>query len=115
MANPADSQAAIFYYQGAYKIHYGEKPVVNYYKLTFAFGAVIDDIGLDETRELIDFYFKTLSNDRHNPETFARNYDKLINSRAEQGENNSRLAALKEQTRLRAEEWRKTHKTLGDK
>ena len=114
MANPADAQSAIFYYQGAYKAFYGEKPVVNYYKLNFAFGAVIDDIGLEATKDLIDFYFQTLSSDKHNPETFARNYDKLINAMNEQESKKAYMDKLKEETRLRAEEWRKTHKTLGD-
>lgn len=61
-----------------------------------------EDIGYDETKELIDFYFKV--NARPDFMWFLYNYDKLQREKDELAEDKTHRQTLREATRRRMEE-----------
>lgn len=98
---------ALAYYELKYTEHYGVAPVVNRYTARFGFDAMLDDLGKDGVKEIIDYYFTTASTNGHDLKWLFNNYDKLVVKREAYKEEDERIQALRDETQQRLEEWRK--------
>lgn len=85
----------------------GRAPVVNRYKEKWGFQDMIDSIGYDRSVEVIKFYFETRNN--WTPAHLFSIFDKLDESLRKRDADRERRAILREETRLRTEEWEKTY------
>jgi hypothetical protein len=87
----------------------GRTPVVNKYREKWGFQDMIASVGYDRSVELIKFYFQTSSN--WSPAHLFSTFDKLDDSLRKRDADRERRATLREETRLRMEEWEKTHES----
>lgn len=114
MAERKDCFAAISYYEKQYAVKYGYKPNVNRYKAQWGFDAILGGMNLKDVKELIDYYLTTVTNNNHDLEWFFYNYDKLVDGKVEDEHAETRRQRLKEESKVRSDEWKKTHTTLGE-
>jgi len=70
------SHALLNYYIKLYEDKYGRKPIVNIYKEKWAMADVVESIGYDRAKELLDYYF-TVTNPSHQLTWFFYNFDRL--------------------------------------
>ena len=70
------SHALLNYYIKLYENKYGRKPIVNIYKEKWAMADVVESIGYDRAKELLDYYF-TVTNPSHQLTWFFYNFDRL--------------------------------------
>lgn len=64
-------------YSNKYFEKYNKSCQMNKYRDKWAMIDLIDSVGYDRGRELIDYYFKTTSNNRHSLNWFMYNFDRL--------------------------------------
>jgi len=64
------------FYCALYKQVYGKAPVVNRYREKWAMQDVIDSIGYDRAKELLEYYFKS-SRPGHPLQWFFYNFEKI--------------------------------------
>lgn len=110
MADAKTCHALTTYYLNGYQGKYGQKPVVNRNKARWGFDSVLEDLKPAAVMKLIDFYFSTSSTTRHSLEWFFYNYDKLIEKKAEYDRDEADRKKLREESRLRVEEWRQSRR-----
>lgn len=74
----ADKQPYILLslYESLYKEKYGKAPRINKYREKWGMQDVLDSIGFDRAKELLEYYFKT-SKVNHPLNFFFFNFDKL--------------------------------------
>lgn len=101
-----DAYTLTSYFEKVYKAKYGDRPNVNKYSARYGFDAILTQMSVDECKELIDFYFAN-DNLKHRLEWFFYNYDKLIENKQQVDDDEARLKMMREQSKKRAEEWRK--------
>ena len=63
-------------YETLYAQKYSKKPRINKYKEKWAMGDVIDSIGFDRAKELLEYYFK-VTKQGHPLQWFFYNFDRL--------------------------------------
>ena len=63
-------------YESLYFAKYNKKPKLNKYREKWAMQDVIDSIGFDRTKELLEYYFKT-GRSSHPISFFFYNFDRL--------------------------------------
>jgi hypothetical protein len=63
-------------YESLYKDKYGHKPSLNKYREKWAMQDVIDSVGYERARELIEYYFQT-SKEKHPLQFFYYNFDRI--------------------------------------
>lgn len=64
-------------YSKEYESKYGRKCQINKFRDKWAMIDLIDSVGYDRAKELISYYFKTTSNNRHALQWFMYNFDRL--------------------------------------
>lgn len=97
--------ALISLYEKLYADKYGQKPSdLNRFKVKYAFGDMISDLGYGGSEEVIKYYFKT-SRPGHPLQYLLYNYEKLERIRLEIIEDDQRREALRERTKLAVKEW----------
>lgn len=107
MATPKEAHALVTYFGKKYKEKYGIALKVNRYSARWGFDAILMDMSVSDTQELIDYYFGTQSLNGHTLEWFFYNYEKLAEAMEKTNEDVAALARIREETRKRTEEWRK--------
>jgi hypothetical protein len=107
MATPKQAGILSSYFAKKYKEKYGDTYKLNRYAARWGFDAILMDYDEDGAKALIDYYFETASPNGHNLVWFFNNYDRLAESKEKADEDRAELARLREQSRLRTEEWRK--------
>lgn len=107
MATPKQAHALVTYFGQKYKKKYGLDPKVNRYAARWGFDAILMDMSSDDAKRLIDYYFETVSPNGHTLDWFFYNYEKLAEAKEKTDADRARLAAIREATKKRAEEWRK--------
>jgi hypothetical protein len=107
MATPKQAHTLVSYFGKQYKAKYGFDPKVNRYKARWGFDAILMDMSVDEAKALIDYYFGTVSPSGHDLDWLFYNYDKLAEAKEKTDADRAALAVLREQSKKRAEEWRK--------
>lgn len=104
-----DCHAMTSYYVKVYKDKYKAAPKVNRTTARWDWAGILEDLSIDEARSLIDFYFTT-SNKGHPLQWFFYNYDKLQESMRQLEEDSKRRKKMREESEIRAKEWRESGK-----
>ena len=97
------SYALITYYTKLYTDKYGRKPVVNIYKEKWAMNDVIESVGYDRAKELLEYYFR-VTNPSHQLTWFFYNFDRLDDMLRKQEEDIAKRARIRENTKRMVEE-----------
>jgi len=76
VANSKEPYILLTIYQNMYKEKYGKMPFLNKYREKWAMQDVIDSVGFDRAKELIEYYFTT-GKSGHPLQFFFFNFDKI--------------------------------------
>lgn len=90
-------------YETLYAQRYSKKPRINKYKEKWAMGDVIDSIGYDRARELLEYYFK-VTKQGHPLQWFFYNFDRLDDMLLQSQEDQLRRKKMREATKKMVEE-----------
>jgi hypothetical protein len=85
-------------YQSLYKDKYGRVPTINKFREKWAMQDVIDSVGFDRAKELIEYYF-TLNKNGHPLQFFFYNFDKMDSIKVESDKDKEKRKLLLEQTK----------------
>lgn len=85
-------------YETLYFDKYGKKPRLNKFREKWAMQDVIDSVGYDRARELLEYYFKTSKNG-HPLNFFFYNFDRIDQVESEARRDRANRAMLREQTK----------------
>jgi hypothetical protein len=105
-----DCHALTNYYVSGFKAAHGREPNVNRWSARWGFDAVLQGMSTEDAKALIDYYFTTPSDRLHDLDWFFYNYQKLTKARADIGTDTEHRAKLMQESKQRAEEWRKSGK-----
>jgi hypothetical protein len=86
-----------------YKETYSKTVVVNKYREKWAMQDVIDSVGYDRAKELLEYYFKT-SRANHPISWFFYNFEKLDMALSQMQEDKTRRELIRSKTKLMVEE-----------
>ena len=98
-SDPKLSYTLLSMYEALYTEKYGKKPVVNRYREKWGMQDVIDSVGFQRAKEILEYYFKTGKNG-HPIMWFFNNFDSLdrmMGQRAEDDEHRQKLRSLTKQ------------------
>ena len=98
MANEKQPYVLISMYQSLYKDKYGKVPTINKFREKWAMQDVIDSVGFDRARELLEYYF-TLNKNGHPLQFFFYNFDKMDAIKVESDKDKEKRRLLLEQTK----------------
>jgi len=76
VANNRDPYILMTIYQNLYKDRYGKMPSLNKFREKWAMQDVIESIGFERAKELLDYYFKT-NKTGHPLNFFYNNFDRI--------------------------------------
>lgn len=96
-------QVLISLYLELHRNKYGKAPVVNRFKEKWAFQDVIDSVGYERARQLLEYYFET-SVPGHPLMNFYYSFDKMDEALTARDADRSYRLQLMEETRKRFEE-----------
>lgn len=85
-------------YETLYFQKYNKKPRLNKFREKWAMQDVIDSVGFDRARELVEYYFKT-SKSGHPLSFFFYNFDKIDQLQSEIEKDKVNRARLREETK----------------
>ena len=85
-------------YETLYFQKYGKKPRLNKFREKWAMQDVIDSVGYDRARELLEYYFKTSKNG-HPLNFFFYNFDRIDQVESDMRRDKQNRAMLREQTK----------------
>ena len=95
--------ALLSHYTKLYEQRYGRKPVINRHREKWAMNDVIDSIGYERARELLEYYFR-VTNPNHGLTWFFYNFDRLDDMLEKTERDNERRARIREKTKKMVEE-----------
>jgi hypothetical protein len=95
------AQALITAYITSFEKYYGFKPSMNRYRVKWGMLDVIDSVGYDRAKELVEYYFTCEAD--HTPENFMGQFDRLEAIMVQSRQDAARRARLREETRKRVE------------
>ena len=98
MASEKQPYILISLYQSLYKDKYGRVPTINKFREKWAMQDVIDSVGFDRAKELIEYYF-TLNKNGHPLQFFFYNFDKMDSIKVESDKDKEKRKLLLEQTK----------------
>jgi len=113
MATAKDCHILTSYYEKLYREKYQTAAVVNRNTAKWGFDSILKGISPEETKELLDYWFSNNSAQRHPLQWFFYNYEKLIETRNAQSEDDARRAALRKETEERVRKWRERRGNRG--
>ena len=90
-------------YCALYKESYKKTAVVNRYREKWAMQDVVDSVGYDRAKELLEYYFKTTKSG-HPISWFFYNFEKLDLSLQQSQEDKTRRELIRNKTKLMVEE-----------
>ena len=98
MANDKGPYILISLYESLYKQKYGKSPRINKFREKWAMQDVIDSVGYDRAKELIEYYFR-INKFKHPLQFFFYNFDRI--DRMERDIKNDKIHRdhLREETR----------------
>ena len=102
-SDPKLPYVLISLYEVLYTEKYGKKPVVNRYREKWGMQDVIESVGFDRAKELLEYYFKT-SKYGHPVNYFFMNFDNIDKTLEAQAEDIEHRRKLKELTKQMVEE-----------
>ena len=90
-------------YSNLYEGLYGSKPTINRYKEKWSMQDVLDSIGFDRAKAVLDYYFKTGKN-KHPLNFFYNNFERIESMMMQINEDKANRSRLLEDTRRMVEE-----------
>ena len=90
-------------YQNLYKDKYGRAVTINKFREKWAMQDVIDSIGFDRTKELLEYYFE-LTKNGHPLQFFFYNFDKMDQLKNEIEKDKEKRRLLLEETKKMVEQ-----------
>ena len=102
LTKQANALVTLFIQQ--YVEKYGKEPTINRFREKWAFQDMIGDLGYENARILIEYYFKT-GRAGHPVQYLLYNYDKLDKIRKEVAEDAIKRAEIRRATEKRVKEW----------
>jgi hypothetical protein len=90
-------------YSNLYEEAYKTKPTINRYKEKWAMQDVIDSIGFDRSKDVLEYYFKTGKN-RHPLNFFYNNFDRIENMMIQIKEDKINRSRLLQETKRMVED-----------
>ena len=103
MANEKEPYVLISLYQSLYKNKYGQMPKINKFREKWAMQDVIDSVGFDRAKNLLQYYFK-LNKSGHGLQFFFFNFDKMDIMEIEMQKDKEKRRLLLEETKKMVEE-----------
>ena len=97
-ANNKEPYILISLYENLYKDKYGKRPRINKFREKWAMQDVIDSVGYDRARELLEYYFRT-SKSGHPLSFFFYNFDRIDIMKTEIERDKANRSMLREQTK----------------
>ena len=95
--------ALVSLYIALYKNQYNKQPIVNRYREKWAMNDVIDTVGYDRAKQLIEYYFKC-NKPGHSLNWFLYNFDKLDDVLIKLEQDLEHRKDLREQTKQMVEQ-----------
>ena len=103
MANSKEPYILLSLFQNLYKEKYGKAPSINKFREKWAMQDVIDSVGFDRAKELLEYYFK-LTKHGHTIQFFLYNFDKMDTVRTEIEKDKEKRRLLLEETKKMVEQ-----------
>ena len=103
MANEKQPYVLIGLYESLYQERYGKKPRVNKFREKWAMQDVIDSVGFDRAKELLEYYFN-LTKHGHTLQFFLYNFDKMNTVKTEIEKDKEKRRLLLEETKKMVEQ-----------
>jgi hypothetical protein len=103
MATNKEPYILLTIYMALYEQKYGKKPRLNKYKEKWAMQDVLDSIGFDKAKDVLNYYFRT-GKVGHPLNFFYNNFDRLEDMMVQIDKDIVNRARLLEQTRKLVEE-----------
>lgn len=82
MANNKEPYVLMGIYQNLFELKYNKRPQLNKFREKWAMQDVIDSVGFDKAKSLLEYYF-TLEKTGHPLQFFYYNFDKMDQARLE--------------------------------
>lgn len=102
MANSKEPYILISLYQNLYKEKYGKVVSINKFREKWAMQDVIDSVGFDRAKDILEYYFKT-SKSGHPLQFFYFNFDRIGHLMIEIEKDKDNRRVLREATRQMVE------------
>ena len=106
------TNALITYFVAVYTAVHDRPPLINRYKEKWGFADMLEDLGYEGGKSVIDYYMSLTMVD-HTTIHLFRNYERYAKTIRDRAEDDKRRAALREETRLRVEKWEAEHGNNG--
>jgi hypothetical protein len=103
VANSKEPYILLSLYQNLYKEKYGKAPSINKFREKWAMQDVIDSVGFDRAKDLLEYYFK-LTKHGHTIQFFLYNFDKMDTVRTEIEKDKEKRRLLLEETKKMVEQ-----------
>lgn len=103
MANNKEPYVLISLYQNLYKDKYGRAITINKFREKWAMQDVIDSVGFDRAKELLEYYFG-LTKNGHPLQFFFYNFDKMDALKLEIEKDKEKRRLLLEETKKMVEQ-----------
>lgn len=103
MAASKEPYILLTIYMALYEQKYGKKPRINKYKEKWAMQDVLDSIGFEQAKDVLNYYFRTGKNG-HPLNFFYNNFDRLEDMMIQINKDVANRARLLEQTKKLVEE-----------
>lgn len=98
MASNQEPYILLGYYEKFYFEKYNKKPKINKFREKWAMQDVIDSIGFERAKELLEYYFKT-NKPNHPINFFFYNFDKMDSIKREVDRDRVNRVRLREETK----------------
>lgn len=85
-----------------YTSKYGSEPMINKYKDKYGFAEIVDHLGFDRTKQVLEYYFQT-PRAGHPINQFFNNYHELVLNMDKSQARAEELKAIREATKRRVE------------
>jgi len=103
VANSKEPYILLTMYQNLYKDKYGRTVTINKFREKWAMQDVIDSVGFDRAKELLEYYFK-LTKNGHPLQFFFYNFDKMDMLKLEIEKDKEKRRLLLEETKKMVEQ-----------
>jgi hypothetical protein len=97
------AHALVSKYSDLYEIKYNKKPTINRHREKWAMNDVIDSVGYDRAKELLEYYFK-ITKPGHPLTFFYYNFDKMDENMVKLQQDKERREFLLAQTKKMVED-----------
>lgn len=98
-----NANALITLYIKCYTEKYSRKPNINRYRIKWGFQDMVEDLGYQRSREVVEYYFRT-GRSGHPTDFLLMNYEKISEVYEEKQEDERKRAELRKQTEQRVKE-----------